>query len=248
MRKSKRRSRKRVSRKRVSPFRAQRPALSRKRVSRKRVSKRGSRRRRSRNYRMRGSRTHPVPKCENLGRKACKKASHCKYKYIKNHPRGGKCERKSIDCSKLGWMNLTGEPWSKLPQDLRDHIFNYKKYKMQNIIDQTVNILENKLGEIWDSLYYYRDQFMSDKIIAELKILLEEYLNKSTLEEKLFSAECWGGGVWDRLYHYNDPWKPVLVSNYHEMKEAAENCGRVSPIMNDFPYQELSDICVSNIV
>ena len=73
-------------------------------------------------------------------------------------------------------MNLTDEPWSKLPQDLRDHIFNYVNPK-KLILDQTVNILENKLGEIWDSLYYYRDQFMSDKIIAELKILLEEYLN-----------------------------------------------------------------------
>ncbi len=164
----------RKSRKRVSPFRAQRPALSRKRVSRKRVSrisssrrrapearkrvsKRGSRRRRSRNYRMR-SRTHPVPKCENLGRKACKKASHCKYKYIKNHPRGGKCERLSVT-GPLSWMNLTRD-FRNTPDDIRKYILKYIQKRKARFMDATPYLYGGHYGP---SPYFYHTTKIDDK-------------------------------------------------------------------------------------
>ena len=106
---------------------------------------------------------------------------------------------------------------------------------MQNIIDQTVIIVENEL-----------DKRLSDKVITELNTLLEKYLHENlTSERKLFNAGCWGGGVWDRLYHYHDEFKPVLVANYTEM--AAAEGGRESPDYNHFPHQELNSLCVSEV-
>ena len=60
---------------------------------------------------------------------------------------------------------------------------------MQNIIDQTVIIVENEL-----------DKRLSDKVITELNTLLEEYLHENlTSERKLFNAGCWGGGVFSSV-------------------------------------------------
>ena len=148
-----RKSRKRVSRKRVS----------RKRVSRKRrVSKRGSRRRRSRNYRMRSR--HPAPKCENLGRKACKKASHCKC--------GGKCERLSVT-GPLAWTNLTRD-FRNLPDDIRKYILEFIQKRKARFMDATPYLYGGHYGfALWHSPRPY--DYDTTKIDGQHEMFLDIY-------------------------------------------------------------------------
>ena len=105
----------------------------------------------------------------------------------------------------------------------------------QNVITKTIQIVEATLN-----------LQLSNKIIDELTVLLNEYLDETLKpDKKLFNAGCWGGGVWDRLYHYHDEYKPVLVSNYRQYEFNNNVLGRrISPIYSNFPHKKLNSLCI----
>jgi len=69
--------------------------------------------------------------------------------------------------------------------------------------------------------------------------------NTENTEKKECYKNCWGGEVWDQLYHYyNEEYKRILVINYDE-KEESSRC--ISPILSEFPYDRLNEICIEFI-
>ena len=101
---------------------------------------------------------------------------------------------------------------------------------MENIIKKTLKLLSEY--EIHENNSLYKD----------LLNRLEEGFKKN----KKSYYSCWGGEVWDQLYHYyGEKYNRILVANYDERKNSFRP---LSAVMNDFPYDELNQICKENLI